>query len=110
MSGISRKVWQRPLNLLSVRQCEIVTAAVAIALLGSRITERFDPHNRLQTPVGKPDAYPFSSVVLSSADLRTRDAITEKIGRWPATLKERALRHLPLGISTALRRPQSQPA
>jgi hypothetical protein len=49
-------------------------------------------------------------VVLSSADLRTRDAITEKIGRWPATLKERALRHLPLGISTALRRPQSQPA
>jgi hypothetical protein len=110
MSGIRRTVWQRPLNLLSVRQREIVAAAVAVALLGSRITERFDPHNRLQTPVSKPDAYPFSSVALSSADLRTRDAITEKIGRWPATLKERALRHLPLGISTALRRPESQPA
>jgi hypothetical protein len=110
MSGTRRTFWQRPLNLLSVRQREIVAAAVAIALLGSRITERFDPHNRLQTPVSKPDAYPFSSVALSSADLRTRDAITEKIGRWPATLKERALRHLPLGISTALRRLESQPA
>jgi hypothetical protein len=49
-------------------------------------------------------------VALSRADLRTRDAITERIGRWPSTLKERGLRHLPLGISTALRRPESPPA
>ena len=47
MSAIRRTLWQRPLNLLSVRQREIVAAAVAIALLGSRITERFDPHSRL---------------------------------------------------------------
>jgi hypothetical protein len=30
---------------------EIVGAAVAIALLGSRVTERFEPHYRLPMPV-----------------------------------------------------------
>jgi hypothetical protein len=110
MSAIMRTLWQRPLNLLSVRQREIVVAAVAIALLGSRITERFDPHSRLPMPVSKLDTYPFSSVMLSSSDLRTRVEIAERIGRWPAALKERAFRHLPLGISTAPRRPDSQRA
>ncbi len=72
MSAIRRTVWQRPLNLLSVRQREIVAAAVAIALLGSRITDRFDPHSRLPMPVSKLDTYPFSSVMLSSkCHLRT---------------------------------------
>jgi hypothetical protein len=111
MSAIRRTLWQRPLNLLSVHQREIVAAAVAIALLGSRITDRFDPHSRLPVPVSKLDTYPFSSVMLSSrCDLRTRVEIAERIGRWPAALKERALRHLPLGISTAPRRPDSQRA
>jgi hypothetical protein len=111
MSTIRRTLWQRPLNLLSVRQREIVVAAVAIALLGSRITDLFDPHSRLPVPVSKLDTYPFSSVMLSSrCDLRTRVEIAERIGRWPAPLKERALRHLPLGISTAPRRPDSQRA
>jgi hypothetical protein len=102
MSAIRRTVWQRPLNLLSVRQREIVAAAVAIALLGSRMTDRFDPHSRLPVPVSRLDTYPFSSVMLSSrCDLRTRVEIAERIAKWPAALKERALRHLPLGISKA---------
>jgi hypothetical protein len=106
-----RMLWQRPLNLLSVHQREIVAAAVAIALLGSRITERFGLHFRVPVPVSKLDTYPFSSVMLSSKyDLRTRGEIADRIGRWPAALKERALRHLPLGISTSPRRPDSERA
>jgi hypothetical protein len=98
MSAIRRTLWQRPFNLLSVRQRELVVASVAIALLGSRTTDLFDPHSRLPMPVSKLDTYPFSSVMLSSSDPRTRVEIAERIGRWPAALKERALRHLPLGI------------
>jgi hypothetical protein len=105
MSAIRRTLRQRPLNLLSVRQREIVAAAVAIALLGSRTTEEFDPHSRLPMPVSKLDSYPFSSVMLSSGDLQTRVEIAERIGRWPAALKERAFRHLPFkdfdGAATA---------
>ena len=111
MSAIRRTLWQRPLNLLSVPQREIVAAAVAIALLGSRITERFDLHFRLPVPVSKLDTYPFSSVMLSStANLQTEIEIAERIGRWPAALKERALRHLPLRTSTSPRLRGSQRA
>ena len=110
MSVIWRRVWQRPVNLLSVRHRESLAAAVAIALLGSGITERFDQHSLLPMPVSTLNEYPFSSVTLSSSDLQTRFEIAERIRRWPPALKDRALRHLPLGISTAPRRADSRGA
>jgi hypothetical protein len=106
MSVIWRRAWQRPVNLLSVRHREILADAVAIALLGTRITERFDQHSLLPMPVSSLDEYPFSSVTLSPGDLQT----AERIRRWPPALKDRALRHLPLGISTAPRRADSRRA
>jgi hypothetical protein len=102
MSAIRRTRWQRPLNLLTVRQREIVAAAVAIALLGTRITERFELDTRFPVPVSKLDSYPFSSVMRSSMRDRSTE-IAERIARWPMVLKERALRYLPTAVRTSPR-------
>ncbi|HTF72188.1 MAG TPA: hypothetical protein VK638_56915 [Edaphobacter sp.] len=94
--------WRRPLNLQTVRQREIVAAAIAIALLGTRITERFELDTRFPFTVSKLDSYPFSSVMLfSMRDRSTEIEIAERIGRWPTVLKERALRHLPTAARTS---------
>lgn len=42
MHAIGRALWRRPLRLLPVRHRDIVAAALAVALLGSRVTERCD--------------------------------------------------------------------
>jgi hypothetical protein len=84
-----------PISFLSVQRREIVVAAVAIALLGSRITEQFDPGTCLPVPVSELDAYPFS-LVLPTSMRDNRSKIAERLGRWPPVLKERALRFLPL--------------
>jgi hypothetical protein len=102
MSAIRRTRWQRPLNLLTVRQREMVAAAVAIALLGTRITERFELDTRFPVPVSKLDSYPFSSVMRSSMRDRSTE-IAERIARWPMVLKERALRYLPTAVRTSPR-------
>jgi hypothetical protein len=102
MSAIRRTRWQRPLNLLTVRQREIVAAAVAIALLGTRITERFELDTRFPVSVNKLDSYPFSSVMRSSMRDRSTE-IAERIARWPMVLKERALRYLPTAVQTSPR-------
>jgi hypothetical protein len=102
MSAIRRTRWQRPLNLLTVRQREMVAAVVAIALLGTRITERFELDTRFPVPVSKLDSYPFSSVMRSSMRDRSTE-IAERIARWPMVLKERALRYLPTAVRTSPR-------
>lgn len=94
IDSLGRWSWHRPLNLLSLCHREIVVAAIALALLGSRIVERFDLPVRLPLPVSALDSYPFSSIWWPiPRDSRTD--IAERIGRWPAIIKERALRHLP---------------
>ena len=102
MSAIRRTRWQRPLNLLTVRQREIVAAAVAIALLGTSITERFELDTRFPVSVSKLDSYPFSSVMRSSMRDRSTE-IAERIARWPMVLKERALRYLPREVRASPR-------
>ena len=50
-----------PLNLFFVRERELVVAAIAVALLGSRITKWFDICTPLPMPVSELDSYPFLS-------------------------------------------------
>ena len=96
MFAIKRTFWQRPLHLLTVRQREMLAAAVAITLLGSRVTERFDLDNRFPLPVGELDSYPFSSIMRSSMRATSTEIeISERTRKWPMVLKERALRYLP---------------
>jgi hypothetical protein len=86
-----------PLNLFFVHERELVVAAIAVALLGSRITKWFDICTPLPVPVSELDSYPFSFVRWT---LR-RDGRSEtvaRIKRWPAILRERALRHLPASV------------
>jgi hypothetical protein len=83
-----------PLSFLPVQRREIVVAAVAIALLGSRITEQFDLGPCLPVPVSELDAYPFSFALRTSMR-DNRSEIAERIGLWPRGLKERALRYFP---------------
>ena len=93
MQGISRSVCRRPLSLLSVRHREIVAAALAVALLGSRLTERFDLGTRLPVPVGELDSCPFSAAFRPIMRHRLGE-MPNRIRRWPPVLKNRALRHL----------------
>ena len=72
-------------------------AAIALALLGNRIIERFDLPVRLPLPVNELDSYPLSLIRWSIRSDSHTD-IAERIGRWPAILKERALRHLPPAV------------
>jgi hypothetical protein len=99
MLATRRTVWKRPLSLLTIRQREIVATAVAVSLLGNRITEQFDLDTRFPIPISKLDSYPFSSVTQSSMlDRTTEMKIVERIAKWPAVLKERALRYLPTAV------------
>ncbi len=84
-----------PVSYLAARHREIIIAAVAVALLGSRLTEQFDLETRLPVPIDQLDAYPFSSVLRWSMRDKSSE-IAERVGRWPPILKERALRYLPL--------------
>ena len=83
-----------PVSHLAARCREVITAAVAVALLGSRIIGRFDLGTRLPVPVDELDAYPFSLVMRWSMR-DNHSEISKRIGLWPPVLKERALRHLP---------------
>lgn len=83
-----------PISFLTVQRREIVVAAVAIALLGSRITDQFDLGSCLPVPVSELEAYPFSFVLRTSM-WDNRSEIAERIGLWPTVLKERALLYLP---------------
>jgi hypothetical protein len=88
---------QLPLNLLFVGERELVVTAIAVALLGSRITKWFDIRAPLPVPVSELDSYPFTFVRWTlRRDGRSETA--EKIQRWPAILRERALRHLPASV------------
>ena len=98
MSAIRRCLWQRPLNLLSVPQREIISAAVAVALLGNKISEHFDCCSFLPSGDADAEAYPFSSVTLFPVDLKTRAELAKRVEHWPGALKQRALRHLPFRI------------
>lgn len=74
----------------------MLAAAVAITLLGSRVTERFDLDNRFPLPVSTLDSYPFSSIMRSSTYApSTEIEIAERTRKWPMVLKESALRYLP---------------
>ena len=86
-----------PLNLFFVRERELVVAAIAVALLGSRITKWFDIRTPLPVPVSELDSYPFSFVRWPPRR-EGRSETAERINRWPATLRERALRHLPPSV------------
>jgi hypothetical protein len=93
MAALGRALWQHPFIFLSVRGRKIVLAAVAVAILGSRIAERFDLQSQLPAQVSELDSYPFSLVRVTP----TRDCtsqIAKRSGRWPSGLKQRALRHL----------------
>ena len=73
-----------PLNLFFVRERELVVAAIAVALLGSRITKWFDIRTPLPVPVSELDSYPFSFVRWTlRRDGRSETA--ERIKRWPGT-------------------------
>ncbi len=87
-----------PVSHLPARRREIIIAAVAVALLGSRISEAFDLGPWLPVPVDQLDAYPFSSVLWWSMRDKSSE-IAEKVVRWPPVLKERALRYLPIVAS-----------
>jgi hypothetical protein len=93
-SRIERTPRYLPVSFLTVQRREIVVAAVAIALLGRRITEQFDLGSCLPVPVSELDAYPFSFVLRTSM-CDNRSEIAERIGLWPTVLKEHALRYLP---------------
>jgi hypothetical protein len=69
----------------------MVIAAIAIALVGGRITVL---KTCFPVPASELDAYPFSSIRRSS-NQDSHSEIVDRIGRWPAPLKERALRYLP---------------
>jgi hypothetical protein len=97
IDSLGRWSWHHPLNLLSVCHREIVVAAIALALLGNRIGERFDLPVRLPLPVSELDSYPFS-LIRWPIRRDSHTDIAERIGRWPVILKERALRHLPPAV------------
>ena len=59
MATLVRNIWRRPLYLVSTRHREIVAAAIAVALLGSEVCQRYDLRDRLPVPVSQVDAYPF---------------------------------------------------
>ena len=94
-SRIGRTPRYLPVSYLTTHRREIIIAAVAVALLGSRLTEQFDLGPRLPVPEDQLDAYPFSLVLWWSMR-DNRSEIEGRVGRWPPVLKERALRFLPL--------------
>ena len=91
MSLTRRTLWNRPLNLLSVRHREVVATAVAVALLGNRITSEFGI-TPPQEIVSQPDSYPFS-FMLPPIMYGGHGELAKRIKRWPAIIKERARLH-----------------
>jgi hypothetical protein len=91
LAGIGLPFPSCPFNLLTFHHREMVIAAIAIALVGGRITVL---KTCFPVPASELDAYPFSSIRRSS-NQDSHSEIVDRIGRWPAPLKERALRYLP---------------
>jgi hypothetical protein len=94
LAGIGLPFPSCPFNLLTFHHREMVIAAIAIALVGGRITEQADFNTCFPVPASELDAYPFSSIRLSS-NHDSHSELIDRIGRWPAVLKDRALRYLP---------------
>ena len=69
---------------------DIVAAALAVALLGSRVTERCDLGAWLPMPVGELDSYPFSAAFRPAVRHRLIN-VHKLIEKWPPNIKKRAL-------------------